>query len=267
MSNRISTLGLVAGALAASSLGAQQTPDQWLERCRSSRGNGEHHCELREYTLAAPGGVLLVSASANGGVRVVAADRSDIRVVARVETHARSTSAAESLARETEVVLGSGEIRSKGPKVSGNQGWSISYDVWAPAGTSVRLRSVNGGLTTEGITGDVDAETTNGGIHLEGVRGAVAAKTTNGGIDIEVAGGTLGGVGIGARTTNGGITLMVPESFGAVLSAKAVNGGITLGFPVQVMGKIGRNLETTLGSGGPPISLETVNGGVTIRRP
>jgi hypothetical protein len=267
MSNRTNAFGLVFTLLAATPLGAQQTPEQWLERCRSSRSSGEHHCELREYTLAAPGGVLLVSASANGAVRVMAADRPDIRVVARVEAHARSISAAENLAREAEVVLGAGEIRSSGPKVSGNEGWSIGYDVWAPAGTSVRLRSVNGGLTTQGITGDVDAETTNGGIRLEGIRGAVAAKTTNGGIDIEVAGGTLGGVGIGARTTNGGITLTVPESFGAALSAKVVNGGITLGFPVQVMGKIGRNLETTLGSGGPPISLETVNGGVTIRRP
>ena len=267
MFNRINTFGFFVALVSAPSLGAQQTPEQWLERCRSSRGNGEHHCELREYTLAAPGGVLLISASANGGVRVMAADRSDIRVVAKVQTHAGSSTAAETLAREAEVVLGSGEIRSKGPKVSGNQGWSISYDVWAPARTSVRLRSVNGGLSTEGITGDVDAETTNGGIRLEGIQGAVAAKTTNGGIDIEVAGGTLGGIGIGARTTNGGITLMVPEGFGAALSAKVVNGGITLGFPVQMMGKIGRNLETTLGRGGPPISLETVNGGVTIRRP
>jgi DUF4097 and DUF4098 domain-containing protein YvlB len=267
MFNRTNAFGLVFTLLAATSLGAQQTPEQWLERCRSSRGDGERHCELREYTLAAPGGVLLVSASANGGVTVTAASRSDVKVVARVETHAKSISAAENLAREVQVALGSGEIRSSGPKVSGSQGWSISYEVWAPAGTSLRLRSVNGSLATEGMTGDVDAETTNGGIHLNGVRGAVAAKTTNGGVDIEVAGGTLGGVGIGARTTNGGITLMIPENFGAKLTAKAVNGGITVGFPVQVAGKLGRNLETTLGGGGPPISLETVNGGVTIRRP
>ena len=266
MFNRTNGFGLVFTLLAATSLGAQQTPEQWLERCRS-RGDGERQCELREYTMAAPGGVLLVSASANGGVRVMAANRSDIRVVAKVEARDRSASAVQSLAKEVEVVLGSGEVRSKGPKVSGNQSWSISYDVWAPAGTSVRLRSVNGGLATEGITGDLDAETTNGAIRFEGVRGAVAAQTTNGGIDIAVTGGTLGGVGIGARTTNGGITLVIPEGVGAALSANVVNGGITLGFPVQVTGKIGRNLQATLGSGGPPINLETVNGGVTIRRP
>ncbi|HSR14668.1 MAG TPA: hypothetical protein VLL51_02905, partial [Gemmatimonadales bacterium] len=97
--------------------------------------------------------------------------------------------------------------------------------------------------------------------------GAVSAHTTNGGVTIAVAGGDLGGIGIAARTTNGGIVLAIPENLGAELTAKAVNGGVTVGFPVQVSGRIGRTLQATLGSGGPPIQLETANGGITIRRP
>jgi len=248
-------------------LTAQERSQEWLERCRSQRGSGERHCELREYTLSAPGGVLLLSASANGGVRVMAADRADVRVVARVESRAKSMSDAQALAGNIEVTIRPGEVRSKGPKVSGNQGWAVSYDVWAPASTSLRMSTVNGGLTTEGMTGDIEAETTNGAINLTGVRGAVSARTTNGGIDIAVAGGNLGGIGIAAKTTNGGIRLMIPEGLNAGLGARVVNGGIDIGFPVQVTGRIGKNLQTSLGSGGPPIDLETVNGGITIRRP
>lgn len=263
MFKRINTLAVLP--LLAAPLAAQQSPDEWLEKCRS-RG-GERHCEVREYTLSAPGNVLVLTASANGGIHVRAADRSDVRIVAKVEAHAQSRSAARDLAGEVKVVLGSGEVRSEGPRISGNQGWSVSYDVWAPGGTSVRMRTVNGGLSTDGIAGDIDAESTNGGIDLSGVRGAVSAHTTNGGVTIAVAGGDLGGIGIAARTTNGGIMLAIPENLGAELTAKAVNGGVTVGFPVQVSGRVGRTLQATLGSGGPPIQLETANGGITIRRP
>jgi hypothetical protein len=37
-------------------------------------------------------------------------------------------------------------------------------------------------------------------------------------------------------------------------------------FPVRVQGRLGRDLSTDLGSGGPTIRAKTTNGGVTVRR-
>jgi hypothetical protein len=43
-------------------------------------------------------------------------------------------------------------------------------------------------------------------------------------------------------------------------------GGVRCDFPVTVQGRIGRGLNADLGSGGAPVRLRTVNGGVSIQK-
>ncbi len=59
--------------------------------------------------------------------------------------------------------------------------------------------------------------------------------------------------------------LELSEHYSADLVARTVNGGFEIDLPVQVQGKIGRKLETRLGSGGAPIRVVTTNGGVSIQ--
>jgi len=245
-------------------LSAQST-DDWLSRCRDSGGKGSVHCEVREYTLAGSGGVLRVDASPNGGVRVLAWDRNEVKVEARVQARGDSDSDAKSLAGEVAVNASGRSVSSSGPSTNGRRNWSVSYVVWAPTASDLALESTNGGISVEGITGDVTAATTNGGIDLSGALGRVEAETTNGGITLDLTrGGSTGS--ISAETTNGGISLIIPEGRSAELEAETTNGGITVDFPVQVQGRIGRRLRTTIGEGGPMIRLETTNGGIGIKR-
>ena len=52
--------------------------------------------------------------------------------------------------------------------------------------------------------------------------------------------------------------------YNARLETGTVNGGMTVDFPVTVRGRIGRRVETQLGSGGPLVRAITTNGGVKI---
>jgi hypothetical protein len=269
MSTPLTRTLLVATAIGGmtSPLRAQENLQDWVKQCESQDDHGKRHCEAREFTLAGTGGVLRIDANPNGGVRVMAWDKGEVRVVAKIEVHGKSLADAEALAQEVRVETGSREVRSSGPhNLVGHRNWSVSYDVWAPAATDLRLRTTNGGLNVEGINGVVDIETTNGGIDLKGVAGDVRAETTNGGITIALAGSTWNGAGIRAETTNGGIRLIVPEGFSAVLEAETTNGGIDVDFPVTIQGRLGKDLHARLGEGGPVIHLETTNGGVSIRR-
>jgi hypothetical protein len=45
-----------------------------------------------------------------------------------------------------------------------------------------------------------------------------------------------------------------------------VNGHLEVDFPVTLQGRIGKRLALDLGGGGPPLRLETTNGGVKVRR-
>ena len=126
----------------------------------------------------------------------------------------------------------------------------------------------NGGIEIADMVGDIDFDATNGSVRLERVAGDVRGRTTNGRLRIELAGSSWEGRGLDAETTNGSVTLLVPEGYGAELEASTVNGAFEIDFPITitVRGRIGRNLRTTLGDGGPPIRVVTTNGGVRIRR-
>ena len=56
--------------------------------------------------------------------------------------------------------------------------------------------------------------------------------------------------------------LRLPEQYSARIDAGTVNGGINVDFPVTVQGRIDRELNTTIGAGGPLIRVRTHNGGV-----
>jgi DUF4097 and DUF4098 domain-containing protein YvlB len=128
------------------------------------------------------------------------------------------------------------------------------------------LESRNGGITIVNVRGDLDFETTNGGLHLDGLAGNVRGRTTNGGVEVTLTGERWDGEAIDVRTTNGGVRLRVPESYSARLETRTVNGGTNIDFPVTVQGRLGKQLSTTLGDGGPLVRAETTNGGVRVSR-
>lgn len=260
--------GLVVLLVAAAvPLRAQDPADAWLERCRAERSETrERHCEVRSYTIPAGSGLLTLDATPNGGVVVRPWDQAQVRVMAKVQTQARRRATAERIAEDIRVDVSGREVRTSGPRRMGrDEGWSVSFEVWAPAGTPLRLSSTNGGLSVEGMRGPVEAGTTNGGITLRDVAGSVRAETVNGGVEITLA-DTGGGAEIRARSTNGGIRLSVPRGFSARVEARTVNGGVSVDPPYQAARQGRRYLQGQLGSGGPLLALSTTNGGIRIRQ-
>ena len=70
------------------------------------------------------------------------------------------------------------------------------------------------------------------------------------------------------HTSNCGVTLHIPEGYNAELSTRTVNGGFRSELPMTIQGELSprRGIQTTLGSGGPPVSVRTTNGGLRINR-
>lgn len=256
-----------AAVLLARPAAAQMSPDAWLAECEEGNwgGRGERHCEVRTFDLAATGS-LEVDASPNGGVTVTGWDRNQVQVVALVRTNASTLADAEALAREVQVRVEPVTIRSDGPRVRRGAGWTVSYQIRVPNRGNLDVQSTNGGINVVDVAGDLRLQTTNGGISLAGVSGDVRGSTVNGGVRVELDGDSWTGSGLDVQTTNGGVSLIVPSGYSADLTASTVNGGLDVDFPVTVQGRIGRRVEASLGRGGAPISIQTTNGGVTLRR-
>jgi len=241
------------------------TPDE--ERsCADEGGNDGYrrYCEIREMTL--PAGHLEIDAAPNGGIEVHGGSRSEIRIRARVVAQARTAEEAAALAGAVRIET-AGVVRAVGPSPSRERSYWVSYELFVPEATDLRLETMNGGIALHDLKGTVEFKTTNGGVTVDSAAGSVHGRTTNGGLDISLRGSSWDGAGLDVETTNGGVKVRVPSDYSARLVTGTVNGGMRFDFPVTVEGRINKSVDVTLGRGGPTVRAVTTNGGVVVGRP
>lgn len=240
------------------------TTDDW---CREERWSGSREgvCEVREYTLPATGAPIFVDARPNGGIKVEGEPRRDVLVRAKVVATARTLERARQIASGVQVNVGAENVAASGPGNMGrDEGWWVSYRLAVPEQTPLSLRSTNGGIGIDNVEGHIEFATVNGGVKLSRVGGDVRGRTSNGGIDVELDGTTWQGEGLDVETNNGGVKLSIPQNYSARLEAATVNGGFKIDIPITVQGRIDREVNAQLGSGGPLVRVRTTNGGVKI---
>jgi hypothetical protein len=248
---------LLALALAAAAPAQPRSSDAM--DCDDLSSDREHHCDMREETLAG-GNPLDVDAAPNGGIRVIGWDRGDVRLRARVVGYGDSDAEARRTASQVRIETGGGEIRARAPERQDHSSWTVSFELSVPQNSQVTLRTVNGGIAVRDLRGTVRFKATNGGVRLENVGGDVTGETNNGGLSIDLNGERWEGSGLDVQTHNGGVNLTVPSNYSAELETGTTNGRLRVDFPITVQGVIGRHLNTTLGAGGPKIRAMTYNG-------
>jgi hypothetical protein len=246
----------------------ERTAADWLDDCRRGEGWGnddDRACEVREVTLPSLNGTLRVDGGPNGGVSLIGWDRKEVKIVARISANSRTDGEADRMLKEIRV-LTDGSIRAEGPRSSRGRGWGVSFDIYLPRRADVTAETTNGGVRAKQVSGRLSLSTTNGGVVLDEVGGDVRAETVNGGVTVRLSGDRFDGERLEASATNGGVRLEIPEGYNARLEAETTNGGLQTDFPITLQGRIDRRISTTLGRGGPLVSVRTVNGGVRIRR-
>jgi len=271
---------LVIG-LAASSAFAQTKAD-YKERSRDfcsqsnswDDGRRVSSHELRESTVAATGD-LKVDGDRNGGIRVSGEDRRDVLVRPCIQAWSESETGAKANASAIRINT-SGTIRAENTPADNN--WSVSYDIRVPRNTNVDLSAHNGGISINGVDGNLQFETTNGGVALSNIAGSVKGRTTNGGVHVKLEGSTWKGSGLDVATSNGGVHLELPQTYAARIETGTVNGGFQSSIPAlnvtteNVVGNEGyrrrpTRISTAINGGGPTIKVTTTNGGVHISSP
>jgi DUF4097 and DUF4098 domain-containing protein YvlB len=147
-----------------------------------------------------------------------------------------------------------------------NNDVDVAFKVRVPQGVRFSGRTVNGGIETGALGGDVDAKTVNGSISVSAA-GIARAKTVNGSITASLGRADWSGP-LEFKTVNGAITIDLPSDTSAEVKAETLNGDISTDFPMTIMGRVSRrHLSGTIGSGGGrELSLKTVNGSIRLRR-
>jgi len=224
------------------------------------------NCEIREQTLAPSGGTIAIDGRQNGGVSVKGWDQNQVLVRARVQTGAPTAEEAKSLAGQIRIETSGAKIFASGPESRRDYHWDVSYEVFVPRRADLSVETQNGGIVIADVNGRIDFTALNGGVVLKRVGGAVRGSTTNGGLVIELAGDRWDGESLDVSTTNGGVIMSVPENYSAHLQTGTVNGSVNVDFPVNVDGKLKKQVAFDLGSGGAMVKAMTTNGGVHLKR-
>jgi len=129
---------------------------------------------------------------------------------------------------------------------------------------STESKTTNGSIFAVDLRGDAVAKTTNGKINMRRIDGNISAKSTNGEIYAEVLGITKG-KDMEFITLNGSVKVLLPKDINADLEAKTKNGKIYTEYPITMVGEISKKYITgKINGGGPPIYIETTNGGIEI---
>ena len=241
---------------------AERDGSDW---CRDDQGSRdfERFCEVRPLTMAAPSNLKV--GTSNGSIAVTGGSRGDISIQARVMAQAETLTDAKSIVADVKILTDGGQIQAEGPRMFGRRSWWVSYRIDTPTRQNVDLSSSNGSVTLTGLNGVLRADTSNGSVHADDLSGDVKVTTSNGSLQISLAGSTWVGAGLEATTSNGSLRVDMPRDYSAHLIARTANGGLNIDRPVTMRGRIGREIDTTIGKGGPTIRFHTSNGSLNIK--
>jgi hypothetical protein len=154
----------------------------------------------------------------------------------------------------------------EGRRRGGDRGW-VRHEarLKLPKSVNLNVSSVNGKVDVGAITGEVGVSSVNGGVDVAQAGTATELSSINGGISVSLL--RLGEGGLRVHSVNGGVKIGLPSETNAEIDVHSINGGINSDLPITVAGEMKRGqLRGRVGDGGPPITISSVNGGVTLRR-
>lgn len=212
----------------------------------------------------------------NGDVHISAWDRNEVKIdaVKRAYNRERLSEATIDVTNTADSISIKTKYPERNPNFDGrnwsreNNPASVEYTLTVPRGARIEgVSLVNGSLDIEGLHGEVRASLVNGRVRANDLSGEVNLSTVNGAVEVNAA-GLAASRGVNLSSVNGAIVLSVPSGANAQVKASTVHGPISndFGLTVEEGQYVGRHLSGQIGSGGPAIKLNNVNGSISIKR-
>jgi hypothetical protein len=227
----------------------------------------------------------LVIDNLNGTVQVTAGTGAAVEMTITTTLRARSADRLALAKQEIKVDITQqgGLLRAiaDGPFRRGYGGWDNTYEfthdfeVRVPMSIVLDLRTVNSRLSVKGTAGEFKIRGVNGGIEMEDVEGSGSVETVNGPLGVTFARNPSGPVSF--KSVNGTITASFRSGLNADLNLKTFHGEVFTDFPTSMLAgaperrdgalfwRRNNSMSARIGSGGPQLRFETVNGDVLIR--
>ena len=131
----------------------------------------------------------------------------------------------------------------------------------------IRMHTGDGHIEGHGFDGSLDADTGDGNLRVDGRFDALSLKTGDGNIDAQVASGSKIANSWNLHSGDGHITLRLPGDLNANLDAHTGDGSITLDVPIQVSGSLSHSaVRGKLNAGGGTLAITSGDGSIHIEK-
>jgi hypothetical protein len=144
-----------------------------------------------------------------------------------------------------------------------------------PVDTSLKLKTLSGGIDVEGVHGEVEVHTSNGHLTLTNISGTVSADSQNGPIKVTID-SVNSSKPLAFSTLNGVVDVTLPADVKADLTVKTNHGAVYSDFDVTLGAthtlndrnriRIDNTIRGTINGGGVDLTIHTLNGAVYIRK-
>lgn len=254
----------------------------------------------RTLSFAAGGGRTLDVRNISGFIHVEGTEdpavHMSIRKVIRAETRDALTEAQRDVRLdfrdgvprvEARVTDGRGQVCGEQSNERGDRWERVHYDVTfdftirVPRDAALRLCTINGGdVIVSGTRGDFEVDNVNGLIAMHRVGGAGSAHTVNGPVTVTFTANPK--LPSSFKSVNGNIDISFLDGLAADFAMKTLNGGLFTDFDAQPLAqraaaagerrngrlvyRVNEFTRVRVGSGGPEMVFETLNGNVRARR-
>jgi hypothetical protein len=171
-------------------------------------------------------------------------------------------------------------------RVKGSVWDRLHIDIKVPKQTILELKTLNGSISVESISGEMTIDAMNGHINVQDASGPVVAHSMNGRISASLA-QVSAAKASSFSSMNGSIEVTLPADLKARLKMKTDHGEIFTDFDVKVdsstaspapaadgvpknrlprLAHMDRTLYGTINGGGPEMQFITYNGRIVIRK-
>jgi hypothetical protein len=221
------------------------------------------------HPLAANGTVSLTNL--NGDVEVVGWDKNEVSIEA--EKSARDDADLKRIEIVVEASADRVTIKTKHHKRDDESWWgrhrdssgSVRYTLRVPAQLArLKVDTMNSNISTENVRAHVKLETMNGRIRANGLVGDAELDTMNGRISASFDRLTAGQK-VSVDTMNGQCEVFVPADASVRVVASSMTGRVSSELPMTLEKSSRRSLRGTLGKGEGSLSLDSMNGSLSIR--
>ena len=234
---------------------------------------GERHLQTYERVWPAAGVREIRLNGVDGDVVIESGSPNEIRLVAKVKSRGISPSKDAENGGYFQTVLEGDSLRigQKKAKIrvrfpfSMRSRLEIDYALQVPETIALELRTVNGKISTRGVSGQAEMTLVNGTIDAEvGGENDFHATTVNGRIRAKFLRDFKGAR---LKTVNGGVEALLPPTASFTCSLSQVNGDFEASFPLSIHSHPGsRRVSGEVNGGQYQLQITTINGDVEVDR-